>query len=64
MKQCPYVAEAVQELRSKGYKVGMVNTTLKGSPLGLHGCASHPTVADHQEMASLITPAIEAAVGW
>ena len=64
MTQCGAVAEGVAALVAAGWNATLVNVTLAGSPLALHGCAGHPTAADHREMAARIGPAIAAITGW
>jgi len=64
ISQCGSVQEAVDALSAGGFRASLVNTTLAGTPLGLHGCAGHPTTADHKEMATKIEPAVKAATGW
>lgn len=58
---------AVARGTAAGFKIVLVNaTTACGDDLQgcKDGCASHPGVASHRNIARMVAPAIEAALGW
>lgn len=60
-------AAAVSRGTAAGFKIVFVNaTTACGEDLAgcKDGCASHPGVASHRNIARMVAPAVEAALGW
>lgn len=58
---------AVAEASTRGYQVVFVNaTTACGANLTgcTDGCASHPGMAGHRNIATIVAAAVESAMGW
>lgn len=61
------MAAAVAQGTAEGLRVVFVNaSTACGDDLsGCHdGCAGHPGVASHRNIARIVAPYVEAALGW
>ena len=61
---CSSVDRVRASLRRRGYKAAYVDIALPESPLSLHGCCDHPTIAEDAQCKNLALGTLRDLTGW